>query len=160
MPLMETLPVGPDTAQWPVWSTTARLVVTDPAKLPAAQAIVEAFLAAVDRACSRFRDDSELRLVSRAAGQPVRVSPLFAELVAVALEAANRTGGDVDPTVGSAMIGLGYDRDFAQLPASSPGASVVVAGAGVATGGASRPGAAGAGRRGARPGCDREGLHG
>jgi thiamine biosynthesis lipoprotein len=127
MPLMQTLPVGPDTAQWSVWSTTARLVVTDPARLPAAQAIVEASLAAVDRACSRFRADSELRLVSRAAGQPVRVSPLFAELVGVALEAANRTGGDVDPTVGSAMIGLGYDRDFAQLPASSPGASVVVA---------------------------------
>ena len=26
MPIMETLPVGLGTAQWPLWSTTARLV--------------------------------------------------------------------------------------------------------------------------------------
>ena len=36
----------------------------------------------------------------RAAGRPITVSPLLAELVATALEAARRTDGDVDPTVG------------------------------------------------------------
>jgi hypothetical protein len=42
MPLVETLPVGADTAQWPVWGTVARIVVTEPAKVTDAAAIVRA----------------------------------------------------------------------------------------------------------------------
>ncbi len=38
MPLLETLPLTPATAQWPVWSTTARIVLTDAAYLAAARA--------------------------------------------------------------------------------------------------------------------------
>jgi thiamine biosynthesis lipoprotein len=114
MPLVETLPLGADTAQWSVWGTVARIVVTDPARLAEAAGIVRAELAAVDAACSRFRPDSELNAACRA-NRPVRVSPLLAELVAAALDAARRTGGDVDPTVGAALCGLGYDRDFAAL---------------------------------------------
>jgi thiamine biosynthesis lipoprotein len=115
MPLIETLPVGADTAQWSVWGTVARIVVTDPAFLPDATAIVEAELAAVDTACSRFRADSELMVACRAGGRTVAVSPLLAELVGAALEAARQTAGDVDPTVGAALCGLGYDRDFAAV---------------------------------------------
>ena len=37
------------------------------------------------------------------------------EAVSVALEAARWTGGLVDPTVGDALIALGYDRDFAAI---------------------------------------------
>ena len=111
MPLIETLPFGADTAQWTVWGTVARVVVTDPVALSASAEIVRTELAAVDAACSRFRDDSELRRACRA-NQPVRVSPLLAELVGAALDAARRTGGDVDPTVGAALCGLGYDRDL------------------------------------------------
>jgi thiamine biosynthesis lipoprotein len=115
MPLIETLPIGADTAQWSVWGTVARVVVTEPALLARATAIVEAELAAVDAACSRFRPDSELSLAGRAGGRPVLVSPLLADLVGAALEAARQTGGDVDPTVGAALCGLGYDRDFAAV---------------------------------------------
>jgi thiamine biosynthesis lipoprotein len=115
MPLVETLPVTADTAQWSVWGTAARIVVLDPSRLPAATALVKAELAAVDAACSRFRPDSELSAVCRAGGRPVRVSPLLAELVGAALAAARETGGDVDPTVGAALCGLGYDRDFEAL---------------------------------------------
>ncbi|WP_345713760.1 FAD:protein FMN transferase, partial [Kineococcus glutinatus] len=111
MPLQELLPLGPGTAQWDVWSTLARLVVTSPPELADARAIVEAELARVDAACSRFRDDSELAAVERRAGTGVEVSPLLAELVAQALLAAERTGGDVDPTLADAMCALGYDRD-------------------------------------------------
>jgi thiamine biosynthesis lipoprotein len=39
--------------------------------------------------------------------------------VAVALDAAYRTGGDVSPTVGGALVHLGYDRDLALLPATN-----------------------------------------
>src|SRR5262249_43214527 len=113
MPLIETLPVGEGTAQWGVWGTTARLVVTDPGVLEDARARVEAERAAIDAACSRFRPDSELMTACAAGGAPVRVSGLLAELIGVALTAARRTGGDVSPTVGGALARLGYDRDFA-----------------------------------------------
>ncbi|XVU23742.1 FAD:protein FMN transferase [Actinoplanes sp. CA-054009] len=113
MPLVETLPIGADTAQWNVWGTVARVVVTDPAATEEAAAIVRDELAAVDLACSRFRADSELRQVTP--GRAVRISPLLAELVAAALGAARETGGDVDPTIGAALCGLGYDRDYAAI---------------------------------------------
>src|SRR5205085_12663808 len=73
-----------------------------------------------DRACSRFRSDSELSELNAAAGTPVRVGPVLLEAVGAALRAARLTGGDVDPTVGGALIALGYDRDFEQLVASEP----------------------------------------
>jgi thiamine biosynthesis lipoprotein len=106
---------GDTVAQWPVWSTTARIVVTDPSALADARFLVECELAAVDRACSRFRPDSELALVQQ--GSPVEVSDLLADLVAAALEAARRTEGDVDPTLGGALAHLGYDRDLPLVPA-------------------------------------------
>jgi len=126
MPLVETLPVGEDTAQWDVWGTVARIVVTDPAALDTATDLVRAELAAVDAACSRFRPDSELNAVCRAAGRPVTVTPLLADLVAAALEAARQTGGAVDPTLGGALCSLGYDRDFAALTGREVAPSVRV----------------------------------
>jgi thiamine biosynthesis lipoprotein len=39
----------------------------------------------------------------------------LAEAVGVALAAARWTGGRTDPTVGDALISLGYDRDFAAI---------------------------------------------
>jgi thiamine biosynthesis lipoprotein len=98
-----------------------QLVVTEPDRTLAARDLLEADLAALDLACSRFRPDSELTALGEAArGESaditVRVSPLLAEAVAVALRAARLTDGDVDPTVGAALSALGYDRDFAELP--------------------------------------------
>ncbi len=124
MALVERLPVGPDTAQWPLWSTTARVVVSDvrsDAGLVAeARRITERVCAEVDRAASRFRPDAEIHWVAANAGDWVLVSPLLAELVRVSLEAAQRTDGLVDPTVADAMQRLGYDRDISRLrPESS-----------------------------------------
>lgn len=123
MPLVETLPVGPDTAQWSVWSTVARVVVTDPDLIDQARTLIEEELAAIDRAASRFRPDSEIRLLRNAAGSPVQVSPLLAEMIEVALRAARLTDGDVDPTIGNALIALGYDRTFSELPPDTPTAA-------------------------------------
>ncbi|HEV7212731.1 MAG TPA: FAD:protein FMN transferase [Blastococcus sp.] len=102
-------------AEWSVWTTTARLVVTDPAVLPAARALVEEHLAEVDRAASRFRPDSEVSRLARSGADGAPVSPLLARLVAAALWAAGTTDGDVDPTVGATLAGLGYDRDLADV---------------------------------------------
>jgi len=45
----------------------------------------------------------------------VRVGPLLLDAVEAALRAAIVTGGDVDPTVGEALVAVGYDRDFSSL---------------------------------------------
>ena len=50
-------------------------------------------------------------------GRPVRVGNVLFEALSVACSVAEWTGGAVDPTVGSAIERLGYDRDFAQMVA-------------------------------------------
>ena len=90
----------------------ATLLVTDPDALEPAHGLLAAELRAMDRACSRFRSDSELWRVNHARGRRVPVSPLFADALAVALAAAAVTDGDVDPTCGQSLARLGYDRDF------------------------------------------------
>lgn len=91
-----------------------------PAAFGTAVRLLRAELAAIDVACSRFRADSELMAVNAAAGDTVAVSPLLAEAVEVALVAAAQTGGDVDPTLGGALVAAGYDADYASLPADGP----------------------------------------
>ena len=88
------------------------MAVADPARLATARMAVERVVADFDQAASRFRDDSELSLLNAAAGRWVAVRPLLTEAIQAALHAARVTGGDVDPTVGQALIALGYDRDF------------------------------------------------
>jgi thiamine biosynthesis lipoprotein len=68
-----------------------------------------------DQRFSRFREDSELARVNGAAYRVLQVSPDFAAMLALALDAAVHTGGAVDPTLGEAIEAAGYDRDFASL---------------------------------------------
>jgi thiamine biosynthesis lipoprotein len=118
-------PAATAASEWPVWSTTARVVVTEPGALGEATELVRHQLAAVGKACSRFRKNTELGRVQRAAGQTVRVSPLLAGLVAAALTAARESDGDVDPTLGHALAALGYDRDIRRISAAGGGVTVV-----------------------------------
>ena len=111
-----TTPSKAAAAEWTVWSTTVRLIVTDPDALADAKVRVLGLIADIDKAASRFRPDSEVRNVLDARGHPVRVSPLLAELVRIALEAAARTDGDLDPTVGAWLCELGYDRNLDDIP--------------------------------------------
>jgi FAD:protein FMN transferase len=105
-----------------VFGTTAVLLVTDPRAMSRARAIADDVLADVDLASSRFRPDSELARLNAAGGRPLAISALFADLLATALRAARLTGGDVDPTCGRALTGLGYDRDFADVRAAGDAA--------------------------------------
>lgn len=107
-------------ASWEALGTTVALRVTEPASLDAARTAVEAELAAIDQACSRFREDSELARVNGRAGRSTKACPLLIEALEVALRAADLTGGDVDPTVGAALELAGYDRDWRLL--APPGA--------------------------------------
>ena len=107
--------VADDAVEWSIWSTTARIVVSDPAALARAYDHARDCLRDVDAAASRFRDDSELVRLGEAAGAPAAVSPLLKDLLNVALGAARLTEGDVDPTLGNGMREIGYDRDFSRL---------------------------------------------
>jgi len=100
--------------------TTAVACVADDDRLADALAILRAELDQIDQACSRFRDDSELSRVNHGDGSPCLVTQLLYEAVAIALDAAETTGGILDPTVGAAVRANGYDRSFAELGASGP----------------------------------------
>jgi thiamine biosynthesis lipoprotein ApbE len=114
-------------ASWQALGTGVQVTVTDRSKLAVAREMLAADLTAVDLACSRFRPDSEIVALDRARGaEPVEVSPLLAEAIAVALRAARLTDGDVDPTVGAAMDAVGYDRDFSLVPREGPAVKLTV----------------------------------
>jgi thiamine biosynthesis lipoprotein len=100
---------------FPVWGTTARLLVTDARRMDVARHALDAELTAMGEACDRFRTDSELSRLNEAEGRPMVISELFAETLGRALQVAGATGGAVDPTVGGALISAGYDRDLAQV---------------------------------------------
>jgi len=105
---------------FPALGSTAVLAVTDPDGLDAARAAVREVIEEIDLACSRFREDSEITALTRAGGSAVRVSPLLFEAVRAAVRAAELTDGDVDPTLGSALRALGYDRDFEEVRRGGP----------------------------------------
>ncbi len=100
---------------WRALGTDVDLHVTDAGDLSRARERAAALLDEVDRACSRFRADSDLSRANARAGSWTVVSPVLAAAVRVALRAAAVTDGLVDPTLGAALVAGGYDRTFDQL---------------------------------------------
>jgi thiamine biosynthesis lipoprotein len=111
---------------WTALGCTITVAVVDDAALGPARALLEADLAALDLCCSRFRDDSEVVRLAASGGEVIPVSPLLARLLRAALSAAAETGGDLDPTLGSRLVALGYDRDFAAV-GTGPGGVLTAA---------------------------------
>lgn len=109
-------------ADWQAWGLAVSVVVTEPGDSGRATRIVTDVMAEVDEACSRFRPDSELSRLAEQLPGGAEVSPLLAELVSSALDAAEQTGGTVDPTLGLDLIALGYDRDFFLVAGAEKGA--------------------------------------
>jgi thiamine biosynthesis lipoprotein len=108
----------PTLASRSMWAigTTCVVIVTEADQVDDALGLLAEDLSAIDRACSRFRPDSELRRIEHdGGGAPSPVTPLLMEALGAALTAAVRTAGIVDPTVGSALVELGYDRDFEEI---------------------------------------------
>jgi thiamine biosynthesis lipoprotein len=97
--------------------TNARVVVWPPEGLDPARIAVDGVLDALDYQASRFRPDSEISRINGGGGGLFMLSDGLAQAVGVALAAAHWTGGLTDPTVGAALISLGYDRDFAAIDA-------------------------------------------
>lgn len=70
---------------------------------------IAAVVAAYDAALSPYRDDSEIsRFNATDSADWLPVSDLFAEVMGAALDAARRTGGAFDPTVGPIVGRFGF----------------------------------------------------
>ena len=105
------------TVSFPALGGMAVVGVTAERALERARAATADVIGELDRTCSRFRDDSELTALNAASGTWSDVSPMLRDAIAAALRAARLTDGDVDPTIGRALIALGYDRDFDEIRA-------------------------------------------
>jgi FAD:protein FMN transferase len=100
---------------FPLWSTTATVLVTDRLALPEAVAELRLLTDRVEAAASRFRADSEVQLLLRRPGHAVPVSPLLVDLLQAADTGWRLSAGLVDPTVATAVIALGYAGDIDTL---------------------------------------------
>jgi thiamine biosynthesis lipoprotein len=98
---------------FPALGTTALVAVACETDLAGARELLTGELDALDLACSRFRDDSELSFLNAHSGERVQVSPLLMTAIRAALDAAQATDGLVDPTLGAHLRAAGYDRTFA-----------------------------------------------
>jgi len=75
--------------------------------LDRARSIVQAEIRAVDTACGRFTEGSELTQVNQSDGQWVSVSSLLGEVIDVAVDAAEHSDGALDPTCARILEMLG-----------------------------------------------------
>ena len=107
------------TATWRALGTYVHLSTTARGALEPARQIATRLLDDVDRTCSRFRTDSDLVRANAGAGSWTSVDPLLVKAIGVAVEAAAQTDGLVDPTLGHALVAVGYDRDISLVLAQS-----------------------------------------
>ena len=85
------------TYRFPALGSTAQVTVTGRRGLRRAGALLHEELAAIDRACSRFRADSELNALNAGAGSTVAVSSLLFDALATALRVAEATAAQSTP---------------------------------------------------------------
>ena len=108
--------------RWNALGSTAVLWAPE-IRIEAAVAAARRQIAAVDRAANRFDASSELSRINAAAGRRCQISACALDALRLAIDAAELTGGAVDPTVGQTMRELGYDRDWdllVHVPSAEP----------------------------------------
>lgn len=120
--MMRTLEArGTGTATWHALGTYVHLSTAETTALEPARRVATLLLDDVDRACSRFRGDSDLVRANAAAGSWTNVDPLLVQAISAAIDAAAQTDSLVDPTLGHSLEAVGYDRDISLIPATSTG---------------------------------------
>ena len=97
--------------------THIRIVIDAPARddvpAPAATAdAIEALLRGYEAALSRFKPDSELSALNADLRETVPASGLLRGAITAALQAAELTGGLVDPTLHDELVGAGYAESW------------------------------------------------
>lgn len=83
---------------------------------------------AVERACSRFNPESELRQLMSRIGEPVLVSPLLYQSLDFALQVARESDGAFDPTIGARMEAAGFTTEYLSGETTASGVSPIAAG--------------------------------
>lgn len=119
----------PISRAWPVMGTIARveLQARDARSAEAAVADVRRVFDAVNATMSNWSADSDLSRLNRAAGSgEVRIAdPDLAACIGLALDAARRTHGAFDPTVGPLMTAWGFRPKAPRVPGGTELASVM-----------------------------------
>ncbi len=100
-----------------IWGMSATLALADPARIPAALAVLSELVHDVDDAANRFRPDSEVSRLNET-GHLGELSATMLDLLALNRIAFELTSGACDPTILPALLAAGYDRDIADLPPS------------------------------------------
>jgi FAD:protein FMN transferase len=103
-----------------IWGLSGSLTTEREDQMDGATERLWYWLNAIDAACNRFRDDSELSQLNASHGARTAISPTLEMALAAALRCAAATDDLVDPTVLPALLALGYDRDFDELADGDP----------------------------------------
>lgn len=102
-------------AIWDDWSCRVRLTVTRDNALTTATQHLRSLMAEVSVCADRFSPHSDVSRINDAAGRLVPVSRRTVALMDIALDAAEETGGAVDPTIGAHLIQAGYETDIERI---------------------------------------------
>ena len=102
-----------ETRRFPAMGTDIEVFVDAP-EADEELAAAEAEFHRLEAILTRFRPESELSRLNEAGA--LEAGPELLEVVALALEARERTQGRFDPTVHDAVVSAGYDRSFEHVP--------------------------------------------
>jgi thiamine biosynthesis lipoprotein len=115
-----------------VWGMSGTIATEHQRDLGEAERHLWSWIDAIDAACNRFNDASEITRLNRSAGAPLAVSSTFELALEAALRSFDATDGLCDPTILPALISLGYDRDYSLVAQDhSIGAAVATPAPGV-----------------------------
>ena len=110
----------PTSTRWELWSSYAFLATDEPRHLAGAEAVARRVLAEVDRACSRFREDSDLSRANAGPGGGSASTRCWSPRPGWRSRRPGQRGGLVDPCLGRRLAALGYDADLAVLRRRGP----------------------------------------
>lgn len=119
--LLQMTQTGPNAGRFRALGADVELLVVDQARLGEIAGHVRIVFDEIDRTFSRFRLDSELARLGWLPGMRQPASPLFLELLDLAVRAARDTAGWFDPTIRDALEAAGYDRSIERIESEGPG---------------------------------------
>jgi len=98
-----------------VWGLTGSITTESAEHFEFANERLWHWINEIDRACNRFKEDSEIQCLNNSAGKEVEVSETFEIALSAAIRSSEMTDGLCDPTVLSSLLALGYNRDFSEI---------------------------------------------